>query len=360
MFFETNILKKIFILAALNLIAVLLIFGLQTDMDTPTYVAAINYLNNHGELGTSLFRLLKPFGLFAALIFTSFLTPEVSLLVSNIFFYFGAVYLIYFITFKIYQDKKTAFFASLFFMTAYPLMRWGLAALTDMSGWCFYLLGIYLSLYFYENRKNKLVWLNGFLAGVGMFFKETAAVGALYFGSVLLFDKSFSWSEKIKGVLKYTIAFLSIIVPISLIILYKYDYTFIQWFSYAEKIQIHYTFKQSLIYSVENLFALMFLGWFFVFRGLIKVMQDKNINKNFLWAFMLPSLSFLIWPFRVVRLMFIAGPALCLLAARGLEFDTKKKQYFAYSFLIFVIFFNYFFPRFVDLSMLQDLIDLIF
>ena len=360
MFFETNILKKIFILAAINLIAILLIFGLQTDMDTPTYVAAINYLNNHGEVGTSLFRLLKPFGLFAALIFTPFLTPEVSLLVSNIFFYFVAVYLMYFLALKMFNNKKTAFFASVFFMTSYPLVRWGLAALTDMSGWCFYMLGVYLALIFYETGKERWIWLSGLLAGVGMFFKETAAVGALYFGSLILFEKKYPWSDKVKNVVKYTIAFLIVLAPVSLIILYKYDYSFIQWFSYAEKIQIHYTLKQSIVYAIENLFALMFLSWIFVLRGIFKLVKDKNLNKNFFWALVLPSLSFLIWPFRVTRLMFIAGPALCLLAAKGLEFDKKKKQYLAYGLLIFVIFFNYFFPKFVDLSTLQDLIDLIF
>lgn len=355
-FFEKNIKWKIFILAAVNLVLVLWIFGLQTDLDSASYTNAINYLKG-GALGESLYRMLKPFSIFFAFVFASFFTPEISLLLENVVFYFISAYLIFFIAEKIFKNKKTAFFACLFFITAYPLYRWGLAVLTDMSGWCFYLLVVYLALLFYEKKSASLVWLGGITAGVGMFFKETAAAGVMFFGFLVLLDKKIDWPAKIKILFKYALAFLFVLIPVSLIIFLNYHYSFVDWFAYNEKIQFHYTLKQSVIYFLENVFALMFIAWLFVLRGLFKILKEKNIAGAIVWPFVISSLSFLLWPFRVTRLMFIAGPALCLLAAKGLEFDGKKKQFVAYGFLVVCLIFNYFFPKFINLSVLQDLID---
>jgi hypothetical protein len=55
--------------------------------------------------------------------------------------------------------------------------------------------------------------------------------------------------------------------------------------------------------------------------------------------------------------MFIAGPLLCLLAAQGATFKSRKAQVISYVAISLVLVFNFSFPKLVDLSLLQDILD---
>lgn len=357
---EKKYLSLLFVGAIVCLAVAFSLFGWQRDLDTGSYVEAINYIAGQGEIGDSVFRLIKPSALYLALVFRPIFGTEHALVAENIFFYLGAVYLMFKIADQIYKNKNLALLAAIFFMTAYSIIRWGLAALTDMSGWFFFLLSVYLSLRFLADRKNYLVWLNGLVSGAGLLFKEPGAMGALFFVS-LLFLFQFSRREKIVNIIKFGVAFIAIVLPVSLLIYYKFHYSFYHWFIYNQEIRIRYTWKQSLIYTLENIFSLMFLAWFFVIRGIRQELIENNRERlKLLAAFILPSLSFIIWPFRLVRMMFIAGPLFCLLAGKGTEFTDLKKQRLAYGGAALAVAFNFLFPKLVNLSQLQDLLDKIF
>jgi len=73
-----------------------------------------------------------------------------------------------------------------------------------------------------------------------------------------------------------------------------------------------------------------------------------------------------VWPLTgiQVRLMFLAAPFLCLLAAGSFEFKSRGSRVLAYILLpaavSFNFAFNYMFPKFVQLNELQQALDAIF
>jgi len=348
----------IFFIAFINLVIVFLLFGIQEDRDTGTYINVINYFAGkpHDEL--HLGRIIKPLAPLVAAPFEPFLGAKNSLIFENILFYFAAAFLIFKITDLIYRNKKQAIFSVIIFVSSYSVIRWGLAALTDMSGWFFFILSIYLTLLFLRKRDIRLIWLNGFLSGAGLLFKETGAMGALFFILVLVIFSEFFWKEKARYAFNYFLAFGIPVFSASLFIYWKFHYSFIDWFIYAEEVKIHYGFKRSLLYFFENIFSLMFFGWFFVLRGAYKEFKYSNSRRTkILLSFIIPSLSFIVWPFKVVRLMFIAGPLLSILASRGLIFKSRIKQFLGYAALGFIVIFNFLFPKVFNLSYFQDFID---
>jgi len=347
----------IFLLALLNLMAIYLVFGWQSDRDTVSYVKAINYIMGDGEIGNALFRLIKPVGLWLAAIFQPLTGAENALIVENILFYFGSAFVIFKLAKQVFGDNKKSHLAVVFFLTAYPVLRWGLAALTDMGGWFFYLLSLYIAVLFFTKRRVGYIYLSGLVSGLGLLLKETGGVAALFFVSMLLLE-NLNWKERFAITLRYSMAFLAVVLPISFFIFFKFGYSFYHWFVFNQEIQFHYSFLQSALYAVENVFSIMFLAWFFVIRGVyLEFKERENPRRNFYLALILPSLSFLIWPFRLVRMMFIAGPLLCLLAAQGATFKSRKAQVISYVAISLVLVFNFSFPKLVDLSLLQDILD---
>lgn len=363
----------LFIMAFLSVVLVFLLFGVQDDIDTSSYVQVINYFSG-GQvtrsaffefIPTPLFRIIKPLGPMLAAPLALLVHPKLALMLENVIFYLGATFLMFKVSESIYQDQKKSLIAAIFFMTAYPTIRWGLSAYVDMSGWFFFLLSVYLSLLFLESRKEWLVWLNGFLSGVGFLFKEPGAVGALFFIAVLLLFK-FSWSERIKFSLKFAASFIAISLPVSLFIYHKFDYSLYHWFLSAKILNARMIFSpaQAVLRLIEGMFAMMFLGWFFVLRGLRnEYLQRNKYRLKLLVAFVPPSLFHLVWPMTWFdeRLMFIAGPLLCLLAASGMEFKTKRAAAWGRVFMVMAVFFNfafnYIFPKFIYVDRLQRAIE---
>ena len=130
--------------ALLNMAAIFSVFGFQVYGDTPDWIDAIHWFRGE-EVEVSPLRLIRPLGPLIAVPF-EFLGEGAGLIVQNILFYLLCTFLIFKITELIYHNKKQAFFACLFFITATPVIESGLAYLTDMGGWFFYLLSIFLTL----------------------------------------------------------------------------------------------------------------------------------------------------------------------------------------------------------------------
>src|SRR3989338_8664279 len=116
------------IFAVLNMAAVIFIFGFRTYGDSASYIDAIYWFQGKSVGVLDPWVVLKPLGILLALPF-EFLGAGTGLIVQNIVFYILSALLIFKIVDLIFANKKQAFLAVLFFVTATQILEVGLAYL---------------------------------------------------------------------------------------------------------------------------------------------------------------------------------------------------------------------------------------
>jgi len=306
------------IFALLNMGAIFAIFGAQKYSDSSGYINVIHWFQGKNVKVTPE-RALRPLGSLIALPF-EFLGEGVGLVVQNVIFYLLATFLIFKITELIYHNKKQAFFASLFFVTATPVIESGLAYLTDTGAWFFYLLSLFLTLIYLKKRKEWLITINGFLSGLGVLMKENGGLGVLFFGLMILLSKEFNAKEKVFKIIHFGIFF---IIPIAFLQLFMYQhfqFTSLDW--YSGQMSGGYTEEGAWLTAlryVGQLFRILGLLWIFFFIGLWRELREKNWERIKIFLALVPSsFSFLLWPTGGSgRAVFIFAPLGIILATYG-------------------------------------------
>ena len=327
---KKNILKKLnqnkylsflFFLALLNMVAIFLFFGFQMRGDSDDYIPTIQWFSGAEVARPPLYRLLRPLGPILAVPF-EFLGEGAGLIVQNILFYFFSVYLIFKITEFIFHNEKQALLASIFFITALPFLESGLSYLTDMGAWFFYLLSLYLTLFYFRNKNEKLIIINGFLSGLGVLMKENGGLGVLFFGMMILISKEFNIREKFLKILRFGIFFLIPILILQIIMYGFFDYTYWDWYLSNTSFYLDTEGgKFSLVLAhLSGLYrALGIIGWPLALLGLWREYKERSIErmKTYL-ALLPPSLFFLIWPSSSARVVFTFAPLGILFISKGL------------------------------------------
>jgi hypothetical protein len=320
------------VVALLNAVVLLVFFVPRFDdsetSDTPHYVSSIEYIagNNQAQLWPN--RLLKPMPILIGAVISPIFGAKNSLVAQNVFFYFLSAFLIFFLIYHLYHNEKQAFYGTVLFVGAYPMLAYGLAPLTDSPGWFFYLLSVFISLKFIEKPHFKTVLLSGFAAGFGMLFKENVAAAPIFFFALIFIASKLSFKEKIKYLAIYGLAF-SIFPLINSIIMYKlYSYSYLDWLGYNG---VGGEGRSNILYMVTPLRILieiarvLLVGWIFVLLGILKEFTLKNKERiKILVSFILASLSAFLWVYPHNRILFIAFPPLVLLGSFGLLRNHKN------------------------------------
>ncbi|MFH1575564.1 MAG: glycosyltransferase family 39 protein [Candidatus Nealsonbacteria bacterium] len=316
--FKTN---KFFIFASifalLNMGAIFIIFGFKKYSDSLTDIDLIHWLLGLGGRAAPE-RILRPLGPILAAPF-EFLGDGAGLIVQNIIFYLLCAFLVFKIVDLIYHNKKQAFFASLFFVSATPVIESGLAYLTDMGAWFFYIFSIFLTLLYFKNKNEKLIILNGFLSGIGVLMKENGGLGVLFFGLMILFSCEFSIKEKISKIMRFGIFFLIPILTLQFLMYKYFHFTSLDWYlgnlpgSSGDGLLL-----TSLRYFGQ-LFRVLGVLWIFFFIGVFQEWREKNWERIKIYLALLPSsFSFLLWTVGAAgRGVFIFAPLGILLASYG-------------------------------------------
>ncbi|MFH1780765.1 MAG: glycosyltransferase family 39 protein [Candidatus Nealsonbacteria bacterium] len=334
------------VFTVLNAVAIFAIFGFKKYGDTIDYINLIHWFSGEGN-SFEVARILRPLGPFLALPF-EFLGDGAGLVAQNIFFYFLAAWLVFNITDLIFQNKKQAFFAVLFFITASPVIESGLAYLTDMGAWFFYLLSVFLTLLYLKNKDEKLVVLNGFLSGVGVLMKENGGLGVIFFGLMILFSREFNFKQKFWKIMKFGGAFLMPIIALQFFVYHTFHYTSLDWYlrnasgSPGEGILL-----VSLRY-LGQFFRILGLVWLPLLFGIWQELKKKNRPRIKIYLALIPaSFSFLLWSVSAsARSVFIFAPLGILLASYGfvslLDLLGKKGKIMLVAlFFMAVLFLNY-------------------
>ena len=237
--------------------------------------------------------------------------------------------MIYILVYQLYKNGKQALYGVILSSTAYPMLAYGLASLTDLSGWFFYLLSVFIALNFPKNPTLKTTLASGFAAGFGMLFKESTAAAPIFFVSFIFITTQLPIKEKIKNILIYGLVFL---IPslISGIVIYKiFSVSYLSWYEYAwsgAKSSGHFYLISPLRVMIE-IGRVFLLGWIFFLLGIIKEFTIKNIERiKVLAAFILPSLSFFLWSYPHNRMIFISAPLLVSIGSFGLLRKCKNTR----------------------------------
>jgi len=331
------------IFALLNMGVIFLIFGFQKYGDTQGYLDVIYRFQGH-EVAVAPERVLRPLGPLLAVPFGG-----AGLIIQNAIFYLFSAFLIFKIVELIYSNpfdklraRKQALLASLFFVTATPVIESGLAYLTDMGAWFFYLLSLFLTLLYFKTKKEGLVVLNGFLSGLGVLMKENGGLGALFFGLMILLSGEFSIKGKIFKILRFGTFFL---IPVGIleILMFKYfHFTSLDWYlSGRASLNGEGIFLIFLRY-LGQLFRILGILWIPLLFGLWQEWREKNWERIRVYLALIPaSFSFLLWSTAgSARSVFIFAPLGILLASFGCR---KIKPFFMALIMLVILGTNYYF-----------------
>jgi len=317
-----------FAFALLNAVLLLAIFVPSLNhSDTEQYISTINYFT--GESGGELYlhRVLKPLPVFISVLLNPILDAKNALIFQNLIFYFLSVWLVFLLIFRLYKSEKQAFYGTVLFAAAYPMLAYGLAALTDLSGWFFYLASVLVSLKFLESPKVKTALLAGLVAGLGMLFKESLAAAPIFFAFLLFIATNLSLKEKIKYLFCFGSAFILPVLINSIVIYKAYSYSYLHWYWDVWHHGEGDFYAYSVLRILIEIARVLFIGWIFVVLGAVKEFYLKNKERaKILIALVFPSLSFFLWSFPHNRIIFIAFPLICLLGSFGILIKENKQK----------------------------------
>ncbi len=314
------------IFAFFNALAISFIFGFKHYGDTVVFLDDIKWFQ--GKLDVSYlepYHALRPLGSFLALPF-EFLGPGAGLVIQNFIFYFLAVFFIFKIVEIVVGDSRKAFLGSVFFAAATPVLDVGLAYLTDMGAWFFYIFSLFLTLLFFKKRNNKLIFLNGFISGIGFLLKENAALGISFFVCMILLSSEFNLKEKFKKMCEFVFPFLIPVIILQIAVYNIFNSTSYDWIMSRAVSKTGESFVLTSLRYLGQLFRILGVIWPFILLGLWKESKEKNIFRMKVFLALIPSsFSFLLWTTSAgARTVFIFAPLGILLAVQGIEFLESK------------------------------------
>lgn len=331
----------ILILFALINGAVIYVFQpLIISGDSISYFETTELLRT-GEGVAHASRLLKPLGPFIAGLLGAVSGRGVAagLLMENTLFYVLIVPLIYLTLQRIIHDERTALWGSILYLSAYPFLAHGITYMTDMSGWFFLLLVIYATLLYTETALPRHALLAGVVGGVGILFKEYAAVGVLFFTLAVLTERTWSLQKRLQGLIACGLPALVIFLSWQWYGYIHYGASYTEWYMNGG---VGKYMLRDIPFMVKSAAAVFLLGWVPVLLGARYLLQEGDARvRHSAVLLVLPSLLFLLWHVASSRIYFVSGLLLALLAALYGEklFQRNKPAWLA--FLSVIVLINY-------------------
>jgi hypothetical protein len=339
----------LFSLANISLVVFLLFLNLTPfTTDFVEYADIADYFSGDENV-QYIFRILRPLVPAMAAVFSwAFGQQAAFIFVNSVFFLFSG-FLVFKIAKMVFRHNFLAFLSSIFFLSAYPMLNYGIPYITDVAGWFFFVLSVYLTLLFAKNPSWKLVALNALVCGVGGLAKESGAVGAIFFTLFLLFLFPENFGKKLKFLLLFGGIFLAVFLPWQMFIYLKFHYSFVDWFAWNNAAGGVYRSEMGRV-VIKSLGAAFLAAWLFVLYGAAKFRKMPPEAQKFILLLVLPSFTFLIWSAASSRLFYIIGLLLSALAAWGFVCfgERIKNTFLAYGALATCLAGNYFWLVFDD------------
>ena len=308
--------------------------------DTKVYVDQISYFK--GEIAPDLdiqFRSFKPFYGVVGATLSRVMTPDLSILLINILFFFGLILATYCIIREVGFTELYAAIGASWVATGYPLLKYGLALLTDISGWFF--AGAVVAVFLIGMRKDstKLLLTASLIGFVGSLCKETGILGLGFAGLYLVLHflrtRDISYLKKI---IYITIPFI-VLQALFLYELFTRSDThisFLGWFLHNKEVVgggLH-----TLYYFILTELSTFSLLWVYAFVGLYAAYRQRSVITTERWitavCLVVTTLPPLVWPVFLTRILYIGYLAVIPLGLVGLQYwhseNTSKKKTFLF------------------------------
>lgn len=291
----------------------------QIADDSATYLNAINFLKT-GEKSLNFVpnRILTTFGALEVVIFLSkiFGSETAVWLAMNIVFYFISAFIFYKLLNLIFEDKKTALLGTLFLISNYAFVTFGLDYLMDIGGWTFYIVSLYFSSLYLKTKENKWLWLSAATVGVGGLFKEYAFLAYIVIFGLIVFTEWRQWGKIIKKIFFTGILAFTPMIVLNIYTFLNFNYTYLNWFLPSTGLYPEVNRPLEYIKSFGSLYN---FGWFLFLGGAYLLLRRiKEVFKDekllFIWLVILSSTLVFVWPV-VTRVLFITMPAIVLVTS---------------------------------------------
>lgn len=270
-------------------------------------------------------RLTKPLALILPGVMELFtgLHPQYTFLFQNVLCFYLSGILMYKILEMVFRDGRKAYLGMLVYCMCQPFAIFSLFVLTDVIGWFFGILGIYLALKHLRTGVNPAIaFILGIFLGIGFLAKESAVIGLIFIASYLLLGHH---SIREKAVLNMA-SILGFFIPIVIshfVIAYYFDDSIIKTIAHA------HDSTRTDVFTFENikqLYRVMDVYWFLFAVGFIVSIRalrkgEANImDKGVMLAAVLSFTLINIWPYFLDRILFIMAPFLVIIIIHGIDY----------------------------------------
>jgi hypothetical protein len=336
--------KYFFILFIFSLLSILILniflqpFVIPFNSDSEGYLETARYFLGQIESGSIQYpqRLLKPLEplLAGAVSYIFDFGPAFNFINSLFYFFIG--FIIFHIIKLLFNDDRQALIGAILFLTSYPMLQYGIAFMTDLGGWFFFALSVYLTLLFLKRPSYKLIIINGLISAIGFLTKEYVAPAGVFLVICLFLIYKGKLTQKIKYLVVYAVYFLIIFAPWQLFIYLKFHYSYYDWWRLGYFVSSGFH-ESPIRLIIKSLGATFLLGWIFVFYGLLKFRQVAKENQKIIGILVFSSFSFLLWPTASSRIFYVIGLSLSILASWGLTRFLNSKHRVNYIILLGIV-----------------------
>lgn len=268
-----------------------------------------------------LFRRSKPL----SLLLPSFLYLCVDLpiqygfLVQQFLAYWVSAIFLYKIIAFISSRESLAYLAMLAYILCQPMAVYGLAILTDGLGWCWMLMGLWISIKSISSAKLSVYHLAGlgiFMA-LGLFIKESILITGLFTFLFLLLNPDHHFKAKIIAYLSIGSSFLITFFLGNYLIDLFWGLSIFDWIKFGQSDPPPFYWSNFIIQSYHTID----LFWFLFIIGFIKSFLHHKwapihyaFYMTFIWGWgILP----LVWPYLYDRILFMMVPFMIYWVAVG-------------------------------------------
>lgn len=303
---------------------------LNVQTDTTVYLSQIHYYQGKAPMDDQArLRSFKPFYGVVGATFSHIMSEEAALLAINLLFYIGLIFVTRILLKELGFNDYFAAVGVAWVATGYPLLKYGLALLTDISGWFFAGLTITLFLSGIRKKNTLLIVAASVVAFIGSLCKETGLLGLLFAGTYLVLHMIVNWKkEYLTSLVKISLPFL-LLETTFLFSLFQSSgskTSFVDWFLFN---------KNTIGYGLHTWFYFFFteastfsLLWVFVAFGVFMVLTKKvKPTKEGLilgTSLCVATLPVLVWPVFLTRVLYIGYLCMIPFALWSLILFTQK------------------------------------
>ncbi len=274
--------------------------------DTPQVVTGTD--NQFETLADEPWKTFKPLYMVLAALLTVFVHPYVAILSINLLLFVGLTFLTYAFLRELGFRTRFAGAGALWVVFSYPMLKYGLALGTDISGWFFSVATIVLMLRAVRTDDIRLVVLASLVGFLGSLGKETGAMGLIFAGFFLLWHfRVWKFSKLVKWLAALCIPAFALQGFLLIALAESNAPTFVDWYVLNIQGLLEDFWKLAYLVGVAGsafnvLLPLALIG--FVIAIFRRDIFKRSWGKYYIPLF-LAALPVLLWPIFISRVLFI-------------------------------------------------------